>query len=506
MTRHLTGRPQRRMLFKAVAGLLGSVCVGGPALGRSEITPQAFGATGRNAVDDTRAWNMAVMEASRTRRPVMASGTYALQVPSTSQWKWGLQENMPVHVAVQLRSGVEVFGNNAVILVAPTERAPTSMLEKHVLFGTGLNRRSDAVSDVTFDGLTFDFGQMGAIHPLTYAFGVTGVTRFRRRNLVFTSSGKAAGRGLLVENTVSREDSGLRHSNIIQGIYSRYERGVSMRNIEFDGFVEALDFDGPSWDVELSSLRFANGRGEGQCIDTAGGSNWRISDVVAQNTGPLLFIYAKGNAWRTYDQWLASGGRLTSDYVPPEDFLIRNVKGIRSGLVNHKGGHTALKGEALRIGNVRRPRGPGENFGPGPRNIVLEDIDLSDGGQIAVNDCTGLALRRIKMAGTLTASDATEGAALMLKRSTIKGGGVLSGTVSDVIIQNSTGMGVYAEAGPELSVERVSVTGYGSSSGPSNNAGIRLRKTPGAAIGARVTQVTISGGQRGGIDIDGADK
>ncbi len=426
--------------------------VAGPAVVSGEITPEAYGAGNRDAVADTRAWILAVDEAARSGRPVIANGTYALRVPAASRWNWARQPTGAVHVAVPLRSGLAIHGTGTV-LVAPPEQPAANRNERHFLFGTDLNVQPGALQDIVFDGLTFDFrDELGPVHPYTYAIGATGVDNLRRNDLKIISTGLQAGRGLLSENARGRTDTGLVHRNIIQGSYSRYERGVSMRGIRFDIFNEALDFDGPCWDVLLDSLDFRNGRREAQCIDVGGGSNWNVSNITARDTGAIVYIYRKANAWPTYAQWLDSGGAGTPDYVAPTAMTFRGVRGTNAGWA-------APNGEAVRIGSYRnravQQREPAD--GPLPRDIVLEDWTLTDGGHVAVNDCENVTLSRIVLDGVGAPDDAETNASLLLREASVAAGGQVTGRVSELTIRNPRARSIIAVAGSGLTIDGVAM-------------------------------------------------
>lgn len=486
-----------RRQFIGLGGAAGLLMVPGCSVARpatigAEITPEAYGAGNGDAIADTRAWNRAVAESAGTGRPIVANGVYQLRAPSASRWNWSREPSAPVHVAVALRSGVTIQGSGT-ILVAPPERPASDRNERHVLFGTDLNVRAGSVKDVAFDGLTFDFREeLGPVHRYTYAIGVTGVDNLKRDNLTITSTGVLAGRGLLSENVRGRADRNIRHANIIQGVYTRYERGVSMRTIRFDTFNEALDFDGPCWDVLLDDLEFRNGRREAQCIDVGCGSNWSVSNINARDTGAIAYIYSKGNAWPTYAGWLDSGGATAPDPVPPSDMTFRNVRADNAGWARRNG-------EALRVGSYRNRQWLRRSSAdsPIPTNITIQDWTLSSGGQIAVNDCQNLVLHNIAMDGTGVPDEPGANAAIVLREAGTDAGGRVTGRVSNVMIRNPTGLALSVVAGPGLTVSNVSIEGR-TAPGPA----VILSPRPGARDLPVVTDVRIDGAAASAGDIE----
>lgn len=471
-----------------------------PPIVQPEITPQQFGATGGNAVADTLAWNRAVLEASRLGRPIVASGTYVLRAPAKSRWNWFRRPSATTHVAVQLLSHTKIFAKSCTLLLGRPEATPSSKDERHILFGTDDNVAAGSLTDIEFEGLTFDFREeFGSVHSYTYAIGVVGVDGFKRHNVTITSTGTLAGRGLLSQNTRRRTDTDIKHVNIVQGIYTRYETGVVMRQISFDGFNEALDFDGPCTDVVLDGLQFRNGYREAQCIDTGAGDRWTISNVRAERTGPIVMIYVKANGWATYREWLESGDRHTENFVVPVNWTVRNVWGRDVGGTRKSRG--TVLGESLRIGTYRNEHWfKKQRGGPSPRNITIENWTLENTAPIAVNDCENLTMKNIVMSNPLTLDDKEAGAALVLREPNPAYGGKVTGSVADVTITNSRGMGVSAVAGNGLKLDNITVDGYNVGGAAQTNSGIRIRSRIGSAEKPQVGRTSVKGGK--GIDLD----
>ncbi len=465
-----------------------------PAIAQAEITPQQFGAVGGDPVADTRGWNAAVEQAAAMGRPVIATGTYVLRVPAASHWNWGGPRST-THIAVQLKSGTHVHGRGAQILIGPPE-GPREKFQRHFIFGTNRNIAPGSLKDIVFDGLTFDFrDEFGPVHPFTYAVSVSGVDDFVRRNLTIRSSRARAGRGLMAENTRRRSDENIQHSNIVQGIFARYEYGVSMRHIAFDGFTEALDFDGPCWDVVLDDLSFKNGHGEAQCIDTGGGARWSITNVTAENVSSIVFIYVKDGPL-TYEQWAKGGGEQKGrpSPTPPENFTVRGVRAVSSSQRK-----TGRHFEALRVGNNRRDK---ERNRPSPKDITIEDWSLKGGGRIVVNDCTNLQMHRITMSDNATPNDSVNGAALLVREADLALGGEVTGSISDIAIRNSQGMGLSVTAGPRLALNNISVDGFNLAQGDKTNAAIRMRPRKGTRDFPSLGAVDVKGNPSGAVAVD----
>lgn len=472
-------------------------CRQAPAILQGDITPQQFGARGGDPIADTLGWNRAVAAAARAGRPVIASGTYILRAPAVSRWNWWRRPAATTHVAVALQSGTRIYAKQAEILVGAPERAVAADTdERHFLFGTGENLQPGTLRDIEMDGLTFDFrDEFGPLHRYTYAAGITGVDGFRRRNLVFKSTGMQGGRGLLSENVRNRQDTNLRHQNIIQGIYTRYENNVTMDGISFDTFVEALDFDGPCWDVQLRNLSFRNGVREAQCIDTGGGARWLVEHVTAENTGSIIYIYVKGNAWPTYRQWLDSNESLTSGCVIPEKMIVRDVTGHISG------GRNPRDGEALRVGAYRNAhfvKRQGADY-PAPRDITIENWRLTGSGQVLINDCQNLQMHGMTIADPVRQGAAPDAdAALVVREGDIGAGGEVSGSISGIAISNAPDEAVSVVAGQALSMDDIRVNGRAASGTPA----FRVHPRAGRRDQPRLGKLLVNGSNAVSRDID----
>ncbi|HEX8388159.1 MAG TPA: hypothetical protein VF636_03995, partial [Sphingomonas sp.] len=147
--------------------------------------------------------------------------------------------------------------------------------------------------------------------------------------------------------------------------------------------------------------------------------------------------------------------------------------------------------EAARIGNRRTERML-ERRGAldrSPRAITLEDWTLDGGARIVVNDCEDVALRRIRMRGTRVTTGVDGSAAIVLRQAEPGLGGRLTGTVSDVVVENPEGIGLSVEAGEGLSISNVTVRGVGMAD-PGD--GVVVRRASGARAAPRIAGVTIA--------------
>lgn len=494
------GIDRRRVLSglgaSLLAGAAGRSALAAPALVPPELTPQMFGATGRDPALDREGWNRAVAEAASTGRAVVARGTYLLGTSADTRWHSTGRTGRPVHIAVDLRSGTTIHGRDARILVVPPEN-PDSKGDSHFIFGTGLNPTPGTLRDIAFDGLDFDFSESaGEIPPYTYAVGCTGVDNLVRRNMRLFSTNRIKGRGLLAENIRGRRDENITHVKIQQGIYTRHEHDVVMRGISFESFVEALDFDGPCWNVQLTDLVFQNGVREGQCIDTGGGSNWLVDRVRADKVGSVIFVYVKENAWPDYADNLKYAGEPTETCVIPQNMTIRNVVASQAG---------RPKEEALRIGNVTRDKPGFPKVGP-PRNITVQNWQQTGGYQLQVNECVDLRMDDIVLDGIAAPIDPVTGASLSIRQTKPFSRveplrGQITGVVRRASIRNSAGMGLSAVGTAELLLKDITIDGFNRQQNDLTATGMKLAAVRGGTV-PRVEGERVLGAPEGAVAID----
>lgn len=480
-----TGATTRRAVLAGAAVALASSCarssLSAPAdikvnIIRSELTPYQFGARGDGS-DDTAAFRRAVTEATRLKRPLMIPrGDFVLAPPDSSSWQCRNVPERTTHICVPLVSGLTVVGRGGRIMTrAPA--TPLGHLERIFLFGTGLNLSPGALRDILFDDVEFDFAdEFSSIHGYTFAFGLTGVDNFEQRNLKLHSSGKRAGRGLFFLNGRGRRQIGCRHENMVQGHYVQYEWGPVIRDVSFEHLTECMDWDGPAWNVDAKGLSFKNLVHEAQCIDSAGGSDWVISDVTAENTGSVFFLYYKLGTYPTFAEWFQSPvGSLTDRCVPMERILVRNVRGRSAGR-----GSGPKNAETFRVGPNRFKNYPTEIIGVAPpKDITIEDVEIDGGFAAGVNECRNLQIRRVRLRNMDTHDDAERGAALYLRQSTTTAQTTreseLSGVVSDVEITNSRGMGLLVDTPSDLTLQNIRVDGYNLGDGAHTRTGLEIR-------------------------------
>ncbi|ATQ68125.1 MULTISPECIES: hypothetical protein [Methylosinus] len=498
----------RRMILASAAVALASSCarsLAAPAdrtinIIRAELTPYQFGARGDGS-DDTAAFGRAVLEAARLERPLMIPrGDFVLTPPAASSWQFRNIPERTTHICVPLVSGLTVVGRGGRIMTrAPA--TPLGPLARIFLFGTGLNLSPGALRDILFDEVEFDFAdEFSPIHSFTFAFGLTGVDNFEQRNLKLHSSGKRAGRGLFLLNGRDRRQIGCRHKNMIQGHYVHYEWGPIIRDVSFEHLTECMDWDGPAWKVDAKGLRFKNLVHEAQCIDSAGGSDWVISDVTAENTGSVFFLYHKLEAYPTFAEWFQSPeGSFTNRCVPMERILVRNVRGRAAGR------DYALKAaETFRVGPNRFKKYPKEIVGVAPpKDITIEDVEIDGGFAAGVNECRNLQMRRVRLRNMDAHDDAERGAALYLHQATTTAQTLreseLSGVVSDVEITNSRGMGLLVDTPSDLTLRNLRIDGYNLNDGAHTRKGLEIRGLGRKSGLVELADVHVGGGAGAGL-------
>ena len=194
--------------------------------------------------------------------------------PAVSAWNWWRRRAAPTHVAVQLRSHAYIFAKDCRILVGRPE-VPPHPTRTSVTCRTGENVEPGTLTDIQFEGVTFDFrDEFGPLHPLPTLSGLSGSTIFSGATSPSPRPARCPAEACSARNTRRRTDIGLKHVNIIQGIFARYEAGVVMRQISFDGTRTRRSISRAMLGRHLEDLQFRNGVREAQCIDTEAGDRW----------------------------------------------------------------------------------------------------------------------------------------------------------------------------------------------------------------------------------------
>lgn len=455
---------------------------------------------------DTANLTRAVRDTAAHGQTLRLSGDFILRPPNEPSWYWRTITDNPVYVCVPLVSKTRINAHGATFKMAPPATpylAAVSPLGPRVAFfgTTTLNTVQGTISKVRFEGGTFDFTQaLGALYPFTYAFMVTGIDHLRQYDITFTNSDgltNAIGRAILAENTRYRKAIRCSYLNIAQGNYSRYETYVEFGHNIYDSFTEAIDFDGPCWDVLLHHLTFKNGTNEAQCIDTGGGERWVVSDIVAENTGAIFFVYIKPGNWPTYAQWLADTSDAgTPTAVRPHDMVFQNIQGKTCGIV---GGD-----ECFRVGSYRDNSWSNPPFSQlsGVPNVVgkitVRNVTIDGGFFASVNECEDLFMDNITLRNLDCFDDADKGAALVIRQSVsttqTTADSKVSGVARDINIINSQGKGLLLSApSGKFRLEGIRVNGY------------NLRASANTKVGVEITRLSVKGGRftRGDVDVTG---
>lgn len=468
-----------------VAQLIGTKA---PAVVAPELSPYQYGATGGDPVADQFGLSAVFSAAVAQKRPVILNGTFALQAPPESTFTKGNRSgtDYAAHVCVRLLSGLQVYGRDATIVVKP----PTFTLganERVILFGTNRNMVAGTLKDIRFEDVTFDFrNEFGTVHTFTYAMGAIGVDRLERRNLRIVSTGTRAGRGFWGENLRYRRDEGLRYRNITQGSYTYFDDDYRAHDIEFDGFVEGLDFDAVARRPYLTKHKFMNGIGESQCIDWSGIVGGIIDGLQADKVSTLVYIYDKPVNFPTYAEFIASQDGTNPDPAlavanPATSIVSSNCRVTNVTATNM----TSTNEDVIRVSNYRE-----ENTTSAHdlwyrdcrliHDISFASLDLQGGTRVIVNEGLGITFRDVTLRDFKPGTDSEDGAALAMRQSfhspTATANSGLSGAVNGLYVYNCQG-GVLAINGPgDMKVGDIWADGYNLQANGATSRGLRIER------------------------------
>jgi len=249
--------------------------------------------------------------------------------------------------------------------------------------------------------------------------------------------------------------------------------------------------------VSGSGLRFRNGQSEAQCLDLSGVRDITLSDIQAQACGAIMFLYDKPDNWPTYAEWLANEGVVTSTAVTSRDVSLSGVKA--TAMLN-------VADSTLMIGNYRDSTShPGwEGYDP-PAYVTLRDIDIEGGNRVAVHECLDLKIDGLRLRNMSPGVSNREGAALVLQQSThdtaATAGARLVGSVRDVLVENSQGMGVIVNAPENLDLDGITVRGYNLQGNAATNLGVSIERSGIKGGMRRIGRVSVEGGPANATDL-----
>lgn len=473
-----------------------------------------FGATGlgTDPVADMAAIKAALVAARARKCPVVLSGTLALRPPVDADFLLYGRADNPVRICIPLQSGDRLIGAHdcEIVVHAPVGYSPTGA-HRIILFGAASTNTAQGVySNITIENVTVNFrttdwSSMAAYY--VYAFGFIGADHVVRRNCRFYSPGTRAGRGILAFNCRNRVDENIRHENIIQGYYTKYDHYVTGRNLYFKGLVECIDIDGYGEGCRWSELTFIDLVNEGQCIDASPVADCIFENIYAKNCGAVFFSYTKepyGYVFADYWALVGTGGETAETQVQARDIVVRNVFAENCGRPGE---------ETFRISNDRQVG----KTAPCIQNVTLENWVIEGGYGGIVYECDGLSIRNMVMrnvsgyvAGAMPLSYA-----LLLRQafgsgigSDVANASILRGTVENLSIEGCSAGGLMAVFPQDITFKNIKIANYNTGG---YNAGAQANPNYGFSVlncGVKPNNVvtfdgniTISGGPAGATDL-----
>lgn len=431
--------------FSAMA--LGNVTNAAAAASRlsSGIDPRDFGARFNGRTDDTAAWQAAIDKAARTGIPLVCGsrGTSLIRCRPEPRGSYGGSSTL-VYQALDIdRSNLAMdLGQCRIKLVG---YGTTDAV--NYAFGTAKNVTAGTLTNIRISNGTIDFDPTRDPSINKRAFYLIGVDGVDIDGLTLLSSGSREGATITLQNCRGVSVRNLIGNNITQGMNLAYVDDVTLENLQFDTFREAIDCDHKVTGLRATNLVFKNGGPTNQCLDLNSVEDAVISGITAQNVGNIAIVNYKTFTPPTYEAFVYN--EPFDSYSPSKNVLI---EGVRADTICYPSSKSTL------------PFQLGDNQSLADQSAQpLENITLRD---VVLTNCPSfipIELVRNAVLENITFQGATNP---NVKRGCIDIRSDYPGTETSVVLRNVTvemgpqgTRGVYATAPTTLELADVTVTG-----------------------------------------------
>lgn len=396
-----------------------------------------------------------------------------------------------------------------------------------------------ALENIAFYDAVFDFGasqfddDVDLLLPYIYGIGATSIRGFRMEGVQFGNSSRAdygteqtanRGRGLVLENFADARIDRLKMSGISQGIFVRYGDNVKVDGTRADDVSEAIDFDGPCDNVEITDTFGRDFIGtEQDLIDTGGGVNWTVRGVRARNLGRIIGVYRKPYEWPTFTEFLAANGRgMTqaerADFPETGNILIDDIKGDACGVLDDYADPERVKvyGHGSIMVNDERAAdswthpnaGAWDNTAldglPHISNVTVTNVELVDSAMVKIccKNFKGRGWSLIRSVSQNTGDSYRDAAVSFFQpygtaagaTTEVKWWAEMSGSMEGLFIKDAEGAGVAIHGAQDFTLRTVEIDGFNTIDSDSSRQGLLILRNGGKPGVVRLDGLTIKGG------------
>jgi hypothetical protein len=289
-------------------------------------TPRDKGAVVDDSTDDAAAVQAAQDEADTGYTVDLGNGVYKLVAIGTSPFAFGNQPGNSVYPAITVSKSNITFRGGRWHLVS---RPGAVSADVQPVLTTAKNTTIGTLQNITLDSVVLDVENDGDANSNQRGPYVTGVRGYRDLNSVGTSTGVRRGYYSHLQNNDNVLLLGHYHYKMTSGYNLRYNTNVVLANGVYDDFSEAIDFDGPNFNVVVSNMAFrSTNRTTSQCMDLNTIQRGVVSSIVGDNVGSICTIQYKPSTPPTFAGYLQYGawvaGRLyaVGDKVLASELLL----------------------------------------------------------------------------------------------------------------------------------------------------------------------------------------
>lgn len=353
-------------------------------LADTTIQPQQLGARA-NGVDDDTPYVQTAVDIGKDIYLGGASKEWVLIAGSTSLFSYGNTDVDVYHAVFVGPQGISLSSDGAKIKFTGYRSSDDS--EINYAFLSAKTAEASVLRTFRVYGTTLEFNADRSLGRNLRSFHVVGCDDIRIEACDFTSTIEdRAGATITLQNCNNVVLEDLNFKDTTQGMNFSYVDNVTMRNLTFDNFVEAIDFDRVVSNAGLEGMSFKNG---GECVDMSSVKNVSLDSISVEDVGTIVTLNYKPTTPPTYQEYI-DNVQDPAVLTISENVSIRNVYGVNAGNASTK------EEPAFSIGFCRLCNGDEDYKDAEPATgVTLSDIDISTEFGLRIFEVIDLDISRV---------------------------------------------------------------------------------------------------------------